>query len=237
MRHIIWSVVEMIPCTTDYIPWLRDRLFFREVSTGAGRWGLWPVVLSSAPAPLPHGCLPAHSLVPALSAGSPGSVLLVLMWTSLGQSLPLLLLIPGPAILGQQKRLSSTFLMVSSPSSSQCQASHLDLCHYLMEISCWAPIGNCNGETAYRQGAYSLGAKHYFMSKTKNCSRLCHYFFSRLKIPKSCNQSSLHLIDKVTYKPEYLSTSTTASQTSSIATRCPIWLLKLRAKEMESRQL
>uniref|UniRef100_A0A9L6KDY4 Predicted gene, 58608 n=1 Tax=Mus musculus TaxID=10090 RepID=A0A9L6KDY4_MOUSE len=79
------------------------------------------------------------------------------------------------------------------------------------------------GNIAYKQEAYSLSGENFFMSETENsCSRLCHPFFSRQKIPKSCNQRSLHLIDKVTNKPKCLSTSTAACQTSSIATRCPV---------------
>lgn len=79
------------------------------------------------------------------------------------------------------------------------------------------------GNIAYKQEAYSLSGENFFMSETENsCSRLCHPFFSRQKIPKSCNQRSLHLIDKATNKPKCLSTSTAACQTSSIATRCPV---------------
>lgn len=79
------------------------------------------------------------------------------------------------------------------------------------------------GNIAYKQEAYSLSGENFFMSETENsCSRLCHPFFSRQKIPKSCNQRSVHLIDKVTNKPKCLSTSTAACQTSSIATRCPV---------------
>lgn len=79
------------------------------------------------------------------------------------------------------------------------------------------------GHIAYKQEACSLSGENFFMSETENsCSRLCHPFFSRQKIPKSCNQRSLHLIDKATNKPKCLSTSTAACQTSSIATRCPV---------------
>lgn len=79
------------------------------------------------------------------------------------------------------------------------------------------------GHIAYKQEAYSLSGENFFMSETENsCSRLCHPFFSRQKIPKSCNQRSLHLIDKVTNKPKCLSMSTAVCQTSSIATRCPV---------------
>lgn len=79
------------------------------------------------------------------------------------------------------------------------------------------------GNIAYKQEAYSLSGENFFMSETENsCSRLCHPFFSRQKIPKSCNQRSLHLIDKATNKPKCLSMSTAACQTSSIATRCPV---------------
>lgn len=41
------------------------------------------------------------------------------------------------------------------------------------------------GNIAYKQGAYSLSGENFFMSETeKSCSRLCHPFFSRQKIPK-----------------------------------------------------
>lgn len=85
------------------------------------------------------------------------------------------------------------------------------------------------------QEAYSLSAKIFFMSETENsCSCSCHPFF-RQKIPKSCDQRSFHFIDKLANKPKRLSMSTVVCQTSSIVTRCSIWLLKLRAKKMESR--
>ena len=79
------------------------------------------------------------------------------------------------------------------------------------------------GNIAYKQEAYSLSGEKFFMSETENsCSRLCHPFFSRQRIPKSCNQRSLHLINKAGNKPKCLSSSTIACQTSSIATRCPV---------------
>lgn len=81
------------------------------------------------------------------------------------------------------------------------------------------------GNIAYKQEPYSLSGENFFMSETENsCSRLCHPVFSRQKIPKNCNQRSLHLIDKATNKAKCLSTSTAVFQISSIATKCPVWL-------------
>lgn len=83
----------------------------------------------------------------------------------------------------------------------------------------------CGGTLVFKQGACSHSGTAFFMSETEHaCSRLCHPLFSRQKIPKNPQPRSFYLTDSANIQPKCLSTSTAACQTSSIATRCPVWL-------------
>jgi hypothetical protein len=155
-------------------------------------------------------------------ARSPGSALPVWTRASLGHRLPLL----GGGTCSAASPLTTRAAAPdpdSSASSSQSQESGLGFMSLFDENELLCSYSYLYwGNIAYKQEAYSLSGEKFFMSETENsCSRLCH-LFSRRKIPKSCNQRSLHFIDKATNKPKCLSMSTAFCQSSSIATRCHV---------------
>ena len=86
----------------------------------------------------------------------------------------------------------------------------------------------CGGHLAFKQGACSHSGTAFFMSETERaCSRLCHPLFSRQKIPKNPHSRSSYFADSAQSQPRCLSTSTAVCQTSSTATRCPVWSPRL----------
>lgn len=83
----------------------------------------------------------------------------------------------------------------------------------------------CGGNLVHKQRAWSLSGDTFFMSENESsCSRLCHPPLSRQTIPRIANSRSFRLADSINTRPICLSTSTAACQTSSTATRCPVWL-------------
>lgn len=83
----------------------------------------------------------------------------------------------------------------------------------------------CGGTLGLKQGSCGHSGTTFFMSETEHaCSCLCHPLFSRQKIPKNPHSRSFYLSYSANIQPKCLSTSTAVCQTSSIATKCPVWL-------------
>lgn len=99
----------------------------------------------------------------------------------------------------------------------------MSFCFSELLRSCWNASG---GNLVHERGVCSRCGKIFFMSETEHtCSCLCHPLFSRQKIPKKSHSRSLYLADSDSSDhSKCLSTSTAVCQTSSTATRCPVWL-------------
>lgn len=99
---------------------------------------------------------------------------------------------------------------------------------------CWAATGACVGETAQKQKVYSLNVEHVSRQRL----RILMVFFTIASPDRSYQTtSSLHFIDKLLTNQNVYQRQPQHVRPSSITAKYHVQLLRLRAKEMDGRQL